>query len=226
MSPVATEVVSFFIIELPGCPSVGCTLAGVHSRTLPKQCPSACQCHLTRMFRPRGSSPPRRFPPPASLRACCIPLPTLGFTSLAFAFRSVSTLQRFPLRCLFSVSPPNQPPASVSAVFPSDRSQMRPPCRSGLHARRAWGPDEAGKLASHVLTAELPLQIAHVPFTPRSGPRGLATIAVRCARDEVSPTLTPVPSLGFSLPFKVSLLPVLPSRDTCGCRWASSTKPM
>jgi hypothetical protein len=36
-------------------------------------------CHPPRMFRPRGLSPPRRLPPPVVSRACCIPLPILGF---------------------------------------------------------------------------------------------------------------------------------------------------
>jgi hypothetical protein len=33
------------------------------------------------LFRPRGFSPPRRFPPRRNVRACCIPLPILGFTA-------------------------------------------------------------------------------------------------------------------------------------------------
>jgi hypothetical protein len=44
-------------------------------------------CHPLRMFRPRGFSPPRRLPPPVVSRACCIPLPILGFV----AFPSPST---------------------------------------------------------------------------------------------------------------------------------------
>jgi len=32
-------------------------------------------------FRPRGFSPPRRFPPVCAVRACCIPLPILGSTA-------------------------------------------------------------------------------------------------------------------------------------------------
>jgi len=38
------------------------------------------------LFRPRGFAPPRRVPPRAELRACCIPLPILGFA--AFPYRS------------------------------------------------------------------------------------------------------------------------------------------
>jgi hypothetical protein len=33
------------------------------------------------LFRPRGFSPPRRFPPRRNVRACCIPLPILEFTA-------------------------------------------------------------------------------------------------------------------------------------------------
>jgi len=33
------------------------------------------------MFRPRGFAPPRRFSPRVGLRACCIPLPVLGFAA-------------------------------------------------------------------------------------------------------------------------------------------------
>lgn len=38
----------------------------------------AAGCLLSHV-RIRGSSPPLRFDPPAGLRACCVPLPTLGF---------------------------------------------------------------------------------------------------------------------------------------------------
>jgi hypothetical protein len=34
-------------------------------------------------FRPRGFAPPRRFPPRAGLRACCIPLPVLRFVRVS-----------------------------------------------------------------------------------------------------------------------------------------------
>jgi len=39
-------------------------------------------CHPKRSFRPRGFAPPRRLPPTRRARACCIPIPILGF--LAF----------------------------------------------------------------------------------------------------------------------------------------------
>jgi hypothetical protein len=37
--------------------------------------PSARRCNLSSSFRPRGFSPPRRFPPHTGPRACCIPQP-------------------------------------------------------------------------------------------------------------------------------------------------------
>lgn len=43
--------------------------------------PSGRRLPTPTMFRPRGFSPPRRFSPRAGLRACCIPLPVLGFAA-------------------------------------------------------------------------------------------------------------------------------------------------
>jgi hypothetical protein len=40
-------------------------------------------------FRPRGFAPPRRFPPHRGFRACCIPVPDLGFA--AFHARQATT---------------------------------------------------------------------------------------------------------------------------------------
>jgi len=47
-------------------------------------------CHPRDSFRPRGFSPPRRFPPQRRSRACCIPQPTMGFV----AFRASGAAAR------------------------------------------------------------------------------------------------------------------------------------
>jgi len=54
---------------------------GLYASTPARRCRRASdsRCQLEFPFRPRGFSPPRRFPPRGDLRACCIPLPILGF---------------------------------------------------------------------------------------------------------------------------------------------------
>jgi hypothetical protein len=94
---------------------------GVHTREL---APASANRHpATRTFRPRRSSRPRRFPPPMSPRACCIPQPTLGFTGLPhLATACPRSDRRFPSG------------ACPSELFPPEKRGPRhrgplPPCR-------------------------------------------------------------------------------------------------
>jgi hypothetical protein len=51
-------------------------------RPLPHSCPCfGFEVPLRTLFRPRGVSPPRRFPPLGGVQACCILLPIMGFAA-------------------------------------------------------------------------------------------------------------------------------------------------
>jgi len=87
-------------------------------------------------FRPRGFSPPRRLAPLADLRACCIPLAVMGFSSLqpsgahALCCQSSWCLPRsFPMSqfpTLRSFFPRDSAPCVTAACLPSCR------CHSSL----------------------------------------------------------------------------------------------
>lgn len=84
-------------------------------------------------FRPRRFSRPRRFPPPADSRACCIPQPIVRF--IGFPRPGVACLR----------SPPRFPTdACPSELFPSEKRSPRhrealPPCRSPATPARLRG---------------------------------------------------------------------------------------
>jgi hypothetical protein len=65
-----------------GRPSIDMLLARpLRPPTLAGPWPRFEATSLEILFRPRGFAPPRRVPPRAELRACCIPLPILGFAA-------------------------------------------------------------------------------------------------------------------------------------------------
>jgi len=125
--------------------------------TLP---PASARCRQAPCsFRPRGLSPPRRFAPPERSQACCILLPTMGFTGFRPPRRaprpqlpappeSVSCLltdappfRAFPTR----VAVPASPPAAPSSPFTSLRCWLDPEvllhtsvrcCRRCCHIRQ------------------------------------------------------------------------------------------
>jgi len=76
----------------------------------------------------RGSSPPWRFDPPAGLRACCVPLPTLGFIGFRWCCRLAlcvtprprrcHTLQSFPRLCSRSPVTRGRYPLAVRRMHP------------------------------------------------------------------------------------------------------------
>lgn len=121
---------------------------------------SALRCQAPRAFRPRGSSPPRRFTPPQVPRACCIPQATMGFTGL----RPRRAICRWPAversrRCvtLQSTTSREAGPTSPQAVAPSPLPGCRPADLEALLLPR-----------SRRVAAPLP-----VPATPR-GSHGLS----------------------------------------------------
>jgi hypothetical protein len=114
---------------------------------------SARCCHTPCVFRPRGLSPPRRLALSGRVQACCILLPTLGFTGFRPAPRRVHPVARLrplglvpPLRCSPSSAFPacaaelTSPPAPAPSSFPdmpagstsrpcsAPASVARPPC--------------------------------------------------------------------------------------------------
>jgi hypothetical protein len=94
-------------------------------------------------FRPRGFAPPRRFPPHRGSRACCIPLPVLGFVafpaSVAAAWPKPATVdgKRSPRRVSHpSKNPPRLQPYRVTTALaflplPNRRPTGAPVHRSG-----------------------------------------------------------------------------------------------
>jgi len=80
-------------------------------------------------FHPRGFSPPRRFTPRKNLRACCIPLATMGFLSFwpsrtpepllpeSLVLQDTSSISVPP----FEVSPSRQPLSVAGKALPSCR---------------------------------------------------------------------------------------------------------
>jgi hypothetical protein len=91
-------------------PATGPSCLGLvaFGRTMPPSC----------MFRPRGFSPPRRFPPPEDAWACCIPLPILGFIGFPRRARRASVRRGFPADATPSRAFPTRTavPASPRAV--------------------------------------------------------------------------------------------------------------
>jgi hypothetical protein len=114
-------------------------------RPLPPALPPASASGLQTLdsFRPRGFAPPRRFPPQRSVRACCIPLPVLGFVafraSVAAARPKPATVygKRFPRRGSYPPkNPPRRQPYRVTTALaflplPTRRPTGAPVHRSG-----------------------------------------------------------------------------------------------
>jgi hypothetical protein len=83
-------------IHLVVCPSSDIPRPRPLRVTLPP--PSVCWCQPTDSFRPRGFSPPRRFPPRSRSRACCIPVPE-GVRSVSRSRAPLQSTRRSLVRC-------------------------------------------------------------------------------------------------------------------------------
>lgn len=131
----------------------------VPRRCLPPTLPltSARCCHAPCLFRPRGLSPPRRVPLPGRLQACCILLPTMGFTGFRPAPWRVHPVARLhtlglvrPRRCWPSsafpacaaevASPPSPCPLAVVRHACRTRPRGLAPHTRPLHPRRVATP--------------------------------------------------------------------------------------
>jgi hypothetical protein len=127
---------------------------------LPRTSPpaSARCCQAPCVFRPRGLSPPRRFSPPERSQACCILLPTLGFTGFwprAVRPRAVTCSR-----------------ASVSG-FPSDAIALQSLPRSCSRAARHRGPSAPSPFADTAADADLEAFLhTSVRCAPFALPRG------------------------------------------------------
>jgi hypothetical protein len=102
------------------------------------------RCHRARTFRPRGFSPPRRFSPREDPRACCIPLPVLGFEPFPAScdlIRRPGPHWRFPTRG-FAPSEGLHSPAAAPRhrgrcphAVPTDREALSPRARPPRRCR-------------------------------------------------------------------------------------------
>jgi hypothetical protein len=98
-------------------------------------------------FRPRGFAPPRRFPPREGPRACCIPLPVLGFAALpsARSLRPDIDTARAPTGCGGEAGqlPATLRPFEEFPPFPAVR------CHHRLFGLPAVGPHRGATLRPH-----------------------------------------------------------------------------
>jgi len=118
-------------------------------------------------FRPRGFSPPRRFPPVCAVRACCIPLPILGST----AFPLVGVPVRRPRPSAASPQCRSVPLEELLVDSRNASPRPLPPCRSlpdhrlaspvSLAVRRSVAVGGSGASASR------PCSIAESGVVPR-----------------------------------------------------------
>jgi len=125
-----------------------------HARKASTPAPAACRRFGSEgstfgfPFRPRGFAPPRRFPPLYESRACCIPLPILGFSAFplwspgrrperyrAFPRCRIRTPRRNPLRQPLRVT------ASVAPLpFSPDHRPISPESIAGFSSVGVGGP--------------------------------------------------------------------------------------
>jgi len=85
-------------------------------------------------FRPRGFAPPRRFPPLRKVRACCIPLPTLGFVAFP-GYRDPRTCRSSSERALPFPATPFIPFEECPSLVAAPRHRGRCPLAvTTLHA--------------------------------------------------------------------------------------------
>jgi len=115
----------------------------------PTSIPSAKPCHWPHTFRPRRFSRPRRLSPAPRLRACCIPLPTLGSVRFPVTYSMLpSPRSRRTSRPFNSAAPRIRPVpvsllhciVSISVLSDATTLQSFPRSRSRLpgHLRRAY----------------------------------------------------------------------------------------
>jgi hypothetical protein len=139
-------------------------------------------------FRPRGFAPPRRFAPHRRARACCIPLPTMGFA----AFPAGLTARRTG-RCGGRQSPRR---VSHPSKNPPRRQPHRIPAAVAFLTFRRTGRVEATEAASTVhgtpTTGRAPACLRRPPHRPPAHPTDIA--ADRTARKSpgTEPHRTPV----------------------------------
>ena len=142
------------------------------------RCPASASEEPTSevLFRPRGFAPPRRFPPLADSRACCIPQPVVGFAAFPTRRSGHGTVRRPPVqhrrrhpRDVISYPPKNSPrrqPHRVTAavaLLPFLRLQGLAPSSSPY-----LPPTIAGRHEACPPMGFVPLQ---GPSMPRDQPR-------------------------------------------------------
>jgi len=167
-------------------PSTGST-----ERPLPPTLPSASAPRVPPSkfsFRPRGFSPPRRFPPLGGSRACCIPLPVLGFA----AFPVLTGFRSPPIRRPTTNGVPMHSPRRVSYP-PKDSPRSQPHHVTVAVAPLPFPPTPLG--------SQLRLRCQSRPSEPLIrqdvGFEALLRARVRNALPTVASRAAPCPSMGF-----------------------------
>lgn len=149
--------------------------ASTPSRSAPSRAPFDLRSGATISripFRPRGFSPPRRLSPRHDLRACCIPLPILGFA--AFRATSNRSRTRAPPRCASTLR--RGPPPSAAPGHPG-------PCHLAVPSRSA-GPFPVNNVAAVPASWTCRRERRLRGFAPTSG-----SYLDRCLAASTGPTL-------------------------------------
>jgi len=162
-------------------------------------------------FRPRGFAPPRRFPPRAELRACCIPLPILGFAAFPYRSRRLPKQGRrsgtFPQRNSHpSKETPRRQPHRVTAavaLLPLARRASRRPFRDACCQDCVGTPPFTVASASGPCSAT---ESVTAPCRRRRGrsspPLGFVPLRGRPASTDRSPPLADHPLSGDRAPVR------------------------
>lgn len=144
----------------------------------------------TILFRPRGFAPPRRFSPHRGVRACCVPVPDMGFA--AFLDRQATSTEVLAAGGRATPFPKERGTARILAAltlrrFESRRQPRRiaavvastpfapPPCRVGDGSD---GP---------------PADAASRPFPPSAAPAAGDVCRFHCRHDVEDVALRPIP---------------------------------
>jgi hypothetical protein len=133
-------------------------------------------------FRPRGFSPPRRLSPRLGWRACCIPLPILGFAP----FPRSTPRRLSPTTSGFRGFPGRYHPSECSPDPQPVRSHLRPSCPLAVVSRDCVASERAPLPAS-------------LPARPSSGSLSLEALLREPVRTATPPfpATWGLPSLGF-----------------------------
>ena len=157
--------------------------------------------------RPRGFAPPRRFFRPRKSRACCIPLPILGFAAFGAQMRSPRDAFRTPRRIPSPTAAPRHRGRCLSCGSPTTgraRLLAQPDRTGGPRRQMGSGPPIARRTSTHLRgspgtgltrcrrapgsSGRRPIRTR--PPLPDAAPIGRAAASGPCSADEFVPYRT------------------------------------